>query len=178
MESINQSEKGRKMDLQDHISELQRYRDFSPTGFDQDGAFLPDQGDWLVVPVMQTRDSVALEQSNFTAALAMLKGESETVEVHRFGHWGPGWFEIIIVNSESNHAETAAEIACALAEYPILDETDCSEREYEEACAAWDNTSLSERVTICARHGVNVFAARHDSIPQRLPHWEDFYRTC
>lgn len=121
------------------------YSKFRPTGFDPAGAFLPDRQDWLVMPVGQNRDSDALSQSNFASALEMLGGESETVEVHRFGHWGPGWFEIIIIDPrDSARVKVAEEIDACLADYPILDESDFSRRENEEYQEAWEHGLASD----------------------------------
>lgn len=106
------------------------YKDFAPTGFDCKGLALDDRQDWIVVPCTQNRDSEALDQSNFAAALKILGGESKTVEVHRFGHWARGWFEIIICHpSLDNQVE---EIKRRLENYPVLDEEDFCDREYEE----------------------------------------------
>ena len=145
---------------------MQTYNEYAPTGFDNKGAFLQDQQAWLVVPVIQTRDSGALDESNFSSALAALGGESETVEVRRFGHWGPGWFEIIIVNPESPAAKEAESIENALADYPVLDESDFSEREWNRAAEYWAQCSISERVYYCSRYGASIFAARRDEIPE------------
>lgn len=116
-----------------------RYNEYRPTQFDTAGAFLGDRGNWLVVPVIQTRDSGPLELSNFTAALKMLGGEGDNVEVHRFGHWGPGWFEIIIVRPETAEAETAADIERSLEDYPLLDDSDFSEREFQDYQDSWND---------------------------------------
>ena len=116
---------------------LTRYGEFAPTPFDHSGAFLPDRQDWLVLPVTRNRDSQSLAESNFTTALEILGSESETVEVHRFGHWGPGWFEIILVHP-SRFADAQA-IADRLESYPILDEEDVSAREWEDYCESWDS---------------------------------------
>lgn len=121
---------------------LTRYGDFSPTSFDHAGAFLPDRQDWFVAPVSRNRDSQSLAESNFAAALETLGGESETVEVHRFGHWGPGWFEIILVHP-SRFADAQA-IADRLEIYPILDEEDVSAREWEDYCESWDSWGRSD----------------------------------
>lgn len=115
---------------------MRRYSEFQPTGFDARGAFLPDRQDWFVVPVCQTRDSGPMDQSNFSAALKMLGGESETVEVHRFGHWGPGWFEIILAHPSIESA--VEDIEASLENYPLLDETDFSEREEADYSEAWE----------------------------------------
>jgi hypothetical protein len=108
---------------------LQTYREYQPTQFDRKGLGLPDQGDWIVVPVGRNRDSDALGESNFRVAVQTLGGESETVEVHRFGHWACGWFEILIAHPD-RRADVEA-IAKRLDNYPILNEDDFSALEYE-----------------------------------------------
>src|SRR5262245_4928699 len=91
--SINASSKRKEHT----VTTLQKYADYRPTGFDRRGLNLPDQQQWLLAPCSRNRDSSLLEQSNFDVCLKALGGESETVEVHRFGHWGCGWFELILV---------------------------------------------------------------------------------
>jgi hypothetical protein len=140
------------------------YKDWAPTVFDSKGLMLDDRQDWIVVPVMQTRDSGPLDESNFAAALRILGGESETVEVHRFGHWGPGWFEIIIAAPEL--ADKVDEIEASLADYPVLDESDYSEREWEKASEWWMSCGMRERIRICDRFHESIFAARRDEIPE------------
>lgn len=120
------------------------YRTFRPTGFDCH-IELDDKEHWAVMPVTQTRDSPVIDKVNFTSFLEGLGGEGETVEVHRFGHWGPGWFEIIIVNPEDHKAMQAAyEMAGALQDYPILDEEALGAAEHEEAQECWDNWGRSD----------------------------------
>lgn len=119
---------------------MQTYADFQPTGFDPAGAFLEDdRQNWLVVPVARTRDSGPLAESNFAQALEALGGESDTVEVHRFGHWGPGWFEIIIVKPDTPESAIADDLETALENYPVLDEMDLSEREAEASAESYDS---------------------------------------
>lgn len=115
---------------------MQTYAEYRPTGFDAAGLGLPGRQDWIVCPVIQTRDSGCLETSNFAAALEILGGECETVEVHRFGHWGPGWYEIILVSPE--RAAAVEDIAAALENCPALDEDDLSEREHNEYIESWE----------------------------------------
>lgn len=103
---------------------MERYKDFSPTPMDPKGYELMDRQDWFVVPVMRTRDSEALAQSNFKTALEILGGEGEDVEVHRFRHWGPGWFEIILVRPDTNAEMEGIGIEGALEDYPVLDDAD------------------------------------------------------
>lgn len=118
---------------------MQKYSEFRPTMCDPSGAFLDDRQDWLVVPCSRTRDTGPFEESNFDAALKLLGGESETVEVHRFGHWGPGWFEIIIVAPDSEAASKAEDIESSLENYPLLDDEDMSRREYDGFLESWDS---------------------------------------
>lgn len=118
---------------------MQTYSKFRPTAFDCVGLGLPDNQDWLVVPTARNRDSGELDQSNFDAALKALGGEGENVEVHRFGHWGPGWFEIIIVKPNTPEATIAEQLESSLADYPVLDESDFSNRELEAYQEGWDN---------------------------------------
>ena len=142
---------------------MQTYKAYAPTSYDHSGGFLPDRQDWLVAPVVQTRDSEVLDRSNFVSFLAAIGGESDTVEVHQFGHWGPGWYEIILIRQWSLASFTANEIALALEDYPVVDEQAYSDLEYEETCEYWDNMGLSERVETCQRADVTVFAARRDN---------------
>ena len=107
---------------------MKTYSGFRPTGFDSHITVEPRET-WYVVPTPRNRDSDCLQESNFDAALKRLGGESETVEVHRFGHWTCGWFEIIIVAPSSDAYRLACEIEASLEDYPILDENDFSEKE-------------------------------------------------
>ena len=90
-----------------------------------------DKPDW-VVSCGRNRDSEILDESNFQAALERLGGEGKHVAIERFGHWGCGWFELILVNPKSlKHIKVAVEIAKYLEHYPVLDDSDYSERENE-----------------------------------------------
>lgn len=91
----------------------------------------PSMGDWVVV-IGRNRDSDILAESNFQAALDQLGGESKHVQVHRFGHWGCGWIELILVSPTSvKYLKKAKAIKEQLDQYPVLDEEDYSERETE-----------------------------------------------
>jgi hypothetical protein len=145
---------------------MDTYKTFRPTQFDPAGLGLADQGHWLVAPVGQTRDSGCLEKSNFRCTLAALGGESDTVEVHRFGHWGPGWFEIIIIDpADAARVAIAEDIERALADYPVVDEEDFSNLEWETAAEYWASCGVRQRVEYCQRARVSVFAARREELP-------------
>lgn len=143
---------------------MQTYSEYRPTGFDRAGICLEDRQDWIVLPVGRNRDSGILDECNFETALAMLGGESDTCEVHRFGHWGCGWFELILVHPD--RLEDAESIENALADYPVLDESKFSEMEWQASCDAWERMRLRDRIEVCARFDVSIFAARRDEIPE------------
>lgn len=157
---------------------MQRYKDHSPTQFDTKGLCADRMGfdeddsnraEWFVLPVIQTRDSGPFEVSNFTAAENMLlAGDPKGCdhENHRFGHWGPGWFEILIVRPGTWCETEGACIEASLENYPLLDEDDFSEREWEGACEIWRVCyNLRERIKLCADAGVSIFAARREDMP-------------
>tara|TARA_Y100000114_G_scaffold156963_1_gene186291 strand:+ start:822 stop:1430 length:609 start_codon:yes stop_codon:yes gene_type:complete len=120
--------KGRK-----GIDVMQLYKDYAPAVGDRKGLGLPDRQNWLVL-LGKNRDSSLLEKSNFDVALEMLGGESDDVEVCRFGHWICGWIEIVIVNPESKAAKIADDIENQLEDYPALDEHDWTSREMDAHC--------------------------------------------
>lgn len=125
-----------------HLDWFKRYREHRPTQFDYnidiDDADTK-RSEWFLMPVSRTRDSAALAESNFDCFIKGLGGESETVEVHRFGHWGPGWYEIIIVSPEDEKAlQKAYDMHRALMDYPILNKTDLSEREQADFVQSWN----------------------------------------
>lgn len=127
---------------------METYKTFRPTGFDHAGLGLRDQQDWLVAPVTRSRDSDPLTESNFKAFLKALGGESDTVQVCRFGHWACGWFEIVILDPADKLRVAEAEaMADALEAYPVLDDEDFSERESAAAEQVWrDCYNDGERV--------------------------------
>jgi hypothetical protein len=69
-----------------------------------------------------------------------LGGESETVIVVREGHWAVGWVEWIAIHATDDKALQIADANVArLENYPVLDESDWSEREMETANEVWRN---------------------------------------
>ena len=149
---------------------MKTYKDFAPTGLDSRGlnADVYDIGEWLVV-CGRNRDSGLLEESNFAMALQRLGGESESVQVHSFGHWACGWFEILLVNPCDADKRTIAEaIENSLADYPVLDESDYSARQWNAACESWARMSVRYRAELIGRksRSVSMFAARRNELPE------------
>jgi hypothetical protein len=133
---------------------MKSYHEFRPTGFDPAGLCEDVVGpEWLVLPCSLTRDSGALGRSNFRIALDRLGGESETVAVHRFGHWGCGWFEIIVVQPNTPAASIAETIEQDLENYPCLNEEDFAEEQHDEANQVWKNCyNTKERIQYIREH--------------------------
>ena len=104
--------------------------------------------------VGQSRDSDALERSNFRVMLNAIGGESETVTVVRESHWAVGWVEWIAIHQDDEKAlEMADKLKGDLEDYPILSEDDFSETETEEANQVWTNCfSWKERIAYIRKH--------------------------
>lgn len=150
---------------------LPTYATYRPTGFDTAGLSLPDRQDWHVCPVIVTRDTedpaTVSNWEVFKRELERTDPEGENHETHRFGHWGPGWFEIILVRPDTATAIEAQQLSDALESYPILDDSDFSEKENALAADVWAHMSVKERVALMRklRFTGNVLAARRDTIP-------------
>jgi len=120
--------------------------------------------DWFGV-VGRSRDSGILEESNFAKALEMLGGDGDNVRVERYGHWACGWIEEVYVRPGTPECLIAEEIERKLDNYPILDEDDFGRRETDEAARYWAILSIADRIELCKRFGVCIFAARRDEVP-------------
>lgn len=149
------------------------YSEFSPTQFDTH-QYLEDREDWLVAPVSRTRDSDVLTESNWEAQKIQLDLAEAEYEIHRWGHWGPGWFEIVLVHPD--HAETIEELEARLMDYPILDEIDYYNLEHEAVQEYWMNMRLKDRIELCHDNDMSIFAARADAVPEgdiynRIVYW-------
>jgi hypothetical protein len=150
---------------------MRPYREYAPTQFDTKGLHGDrlDRSGWLVGPCGRNRDSDCLQESNFHSLLKAIGGESVDVEVHRFGHWACGWFEIVLIRPGSEAESKAQAVSDALEDYPVVDEDDWATREDEAKHQYWAGLALRWRVDECRRHGASIFAARRtDDIPERV----------
>ena len=139
---------------------MRTYSKFQPTGLDSRSNFIAYNQEaineiqsWLVLPCGVNRDSDCLTEYNYHAALKRLGGEGDNVQVHEFGHWACGWYKLILVRPGSPAEAIANEIESALEDYPILDESDFSEREDTAAQEIWSSCySVGERIEYIKRH--------------------------
>lgn len=104
--------------------------------------------------VGRSRDSDDLEESNFTQMLSDLGDESDTVIVVHERHWAVGWMEWIAIHQDDEKAlRIADENMARLADYPVLNEDDWSEREQESADSVWrDCYDVKDRVAYIRAH--------------------------
>lgn len=115
----------------------------------------------------QHRDSDSLTRSNFRSFLKALGGESETVLVVRDSHCLVGWVEAIYIHeSDTARLAVASGISDHLDDYPVVDESDWSELQWEEACEYWERMSVSDRLYYCQRFHISPFAARRSEMPE------------
>lgn len=124
------------------------------------------------------RDSQILDSHNFMTALARIGGETENTHVVRESHWAVGWVEWIAIHkSDTEAVEKAQSVLDDLDTYPILDEDGYSAKQMEAVWDYWDSASTEERIELCKKDGVSIFAARHESMPElpTLEQSEMFY---
>ena len=158
-------------------STLPRYATYRPTVFDTKGLGLEHRQDWHVCPIVVTRDTqdpVTLSNWEvFKRELARVDPDGVNHETHRFGHWGPGWFEVLLVRPDTNATRTAQELTDAMDSYPILDDDDLSDREHALACDVWRNMSVSKRVEVLRKlhYEGTVLVALRDSLPYNDDVW-------
>ena len=143
---------------------------------DSYGGHSPD-GD--IVAAVVHRDSDTLGRSNYESiykiidkAMEIGVDSDEDAPTHPYvfsaRHWAVGWVDTLIVPASAplEVLETLGELFCALADYPVVDETHLSEVEHEEAAETWANASIEERIYYCKKSSyVSIFAARHDHMP-------------
>jgi len=111
------------------------YKQYAPTRFDIKGLNLLDNQNWLVCPVNKTRDSDALDRSNFDKIERLLVDNDPNETEHTiasFNHWACGWFYLILVNPSSKSEEIVNNAIERLENYPILDEDLFSEYELKD----------------------------------------------
>ncbi len=152
-------------------ADLPTYASWAPTGFDTKGLGLNDRQDWLVGPVATNRDAGVLQRSNWevvTGELAKVDPEGKEHEIHRFGHWANGWFEILLVKPGSKAHECAAEWACSLSEYPVASEEHFGNLEHEETIAVWAGMTSAERVRQLKDAGLSGRGWRAAFPPERV----------
>lgn len=119
---------------------LTKYSDFRPTPSDS-CISLAGREDWYVAPVVVTRDSDALTRANWEVQSRFIP-ECDDCEIHTFGHWGPGWFQLMLVRPNTPAHAEALRLAKRLEDYACLDEDLFSELEQEAATDSYTGSDL------------------------------------
>lgn len=117
--------------------------------------------DYFGAGVGQSRDSDTLTRSNFEClqqALGELPDfippsqtdDEEEIQSRRViseSHWAVGWVEWIPIHESDTAAlELCEEIAAGLEDYPVIDESDWSDLEYDEFIEAWNDYGAGDFV--------------------------------
>lgn len=140
---------------------------------------------------VQHRDSDALGRSNFRMALSLLGGESpEQIEltegqddsehiwpvmVIRDSHWAVGWIEYILVHESAiDKLEILNKIYEDLDGYPVLDESDFTEEEMNEANETLENYASEFRKEVLKFIGFNRLKEYGVSRRKRLDALDEF----
>lgn len=100
-----------------------------------------DYRDWYGF-IGEHRDSEPRARSNFRTAVAGLEEldpDGDDYREETFSHWGVGWITEVYVRPDTPCQSYAEEVTAALADYPVLDDEDCSELEHEEVLKTWQN---------------------------------------
>ncbi len=120
----------------------------NPSGLDSYSNYIGERpSNSLLVVLTRSRESDTLTESNWEVALERLGGESEDVEIHRFGHWACGWWEALAVRKGSEAEKEALEIESELESYPVLNEDHWGEAQSDEAERVWrDCFCAKERI--------------------------------
>ena len=127
---------------------LERWSDRDPCGGSTDNYGGEDLSAFYVAPISigrDTSDAVTLSNWRFIGAELEKLAEHEDSGEHRFGHWAVGWYELWLIHeSDAAALQCADEWACALSDYPIANEEDCSALELEAEQEAWESWGESE----------------------------------
>lgn len=149
---------------------LEHWRVDGPTGFDSAANYSgPHFSMYFQAPVAITRDADTLATSNWHVVTeSILKvAQHDATEIHRMGHWGCGWYEILLIHPDDGAAlEAADNWAAVLSEYPVADDEHYSQLQWDTACDNWDGMTLRSRIEACESCGISIMAARRDEIPE------------
>ena len=126
--------------------------------------------DYYSAGVGRSRDSDALERSNFDAMVEALDAvgfddpdyddDSPAFTIVRESHWAVGWVEWIAIHADAGTLLQAADkLAGDLADYPVIDECKYSEYEQSDADETWRNCfNVRERIDYIRENRAHIEA--------------------
>ena len=111
-----------------------------------------------------TRDSGILDRANFDSILEEIGGESDSVQVHHFGHWACGWIDAIMIHkSDVAMVAKGKDIQAQLSVYSVFNAQVYYDMVYHAAVEYWEYMSITERIQLCSDADISIFAARRDT---------------
>lgn len=158
---------------------IEHLTDYEWTTPDSYGGHNP-VGDYVVASI--NRDSSILEQSNWHCLRFIIEKhtgkeietdyckENKTMPYDfRAGHCLCGWIEYLIIPKDADESllTLVAESLCALADYPLLDEMDYSERQCDAVLEYWQNCNMRQRIEYAQECEVSIFSVRRE-IPEAI----------
>lgn len=106
-------------------------------------AYWGDREDWLIAASVH-RDSDTVDRANWAEWCKALP-ESGTVAIERSTHWAVGWVDYLVIDPSDTAAVALAEsLRERLEDYPVLDEMELSNLEWDEYLEGWDSYGASE----------------------------------
>jgi hypothetical protein len=127
-----------------------------------------DMRNYYVFPLSRTRDSGLLTNHNFNYCWDKISHKARAgTGVYLFNHWACGWYEIILINKNNSMAILLAEdLISEYENYPIFNEDEYNDKEYQYVIDQWENATLSNRLDMLkSAHphdsNINIFGIRH-----------------
>jgi hypothetical protein len=123
------------------------------------------------------RDSDILGVSNYeTISADLLERFPESFVIERSNHWAVGWCEQLRINTEDLDAVDAVlEWKKAMDDYPVADEADYSQREWEAALEAWDDYLAPDLLTELREESPEMFDDNDDLLLGEVDWHTDFW---
>ncbi len=114
----------------------------------------PDYFDYFAAPCTVHRDSDVLARANWEAQLKLIPIDGERVMEVCASHWAVGWvFWLAIHKDNAAMLKIADNLAAALEDYPVVDDSLYSQMEWDENEEDWKHLSVKERLAMYRRYG-------------------------
>lgn len=130
---------------------------------------------WGSTSIGKSRDSSIIGTTNFDGISKTLMEEfPDSFETMRAGHWGVGWVEHLLVDTEDEAAlARLKEIADALEDYPIWDDEAVSAAEMTAEEEDYDNNIHSELTDLWEKDWDNIPFPEGHWVQQKAPNVGD-----
>ena len=144
-----------------------QYKEYKPTQLDYH-IEAKKYEDWYVAPVEITRDTegYSLNFSNYYSLLEILEKENNNDFVElSFKHWAVGWFNIILIKSNTELYKKVVEIEKGLQKYPIINIDNYFKNCYYYAMIKWEDNFFKE--IYCKENNINL----EENMPREFVDW-------